>query len=45
MTNKVNQLPSSPFEESPLQDHSFDHGEDPEMAISTPLEKELSVMT
>ena len=38
MTDEVNQLPSSPFEESPLRDDSFD------MATRTPLEKELNVM-
>ncbi|GFZ15638.1 hypothetical protein Acr_25g0000470 [Actinidia rufa] len=39
MTDEVNQLHSSPFEEPPLRDDSSDHGEDPEMAIRTPLEK------
>ena len=38
MTDEVNQLPSSPFEESPIRDDSFD------MATRTPLEKELNVM-
>ena len=45
MTEKVNQLPSSPPEESPLQDDSSDHREDPEMSTSSPLEKETNVMT
>ena len=45
MTDEVNQLPSSPPEESPLQDNSFDHREDPEMSTSSPLEKEINVVT
>ena len=45
MTDELNQLPSSPFEESPLRNDSSDHGKDPEVAIRTPLENELNVMT
>ena len=45
MTNEVNQLTFFPFEESPLRGDSTDHGEDLEMAICTPLEKKLNVMT
>ena len=44
MTDEVNQLPSSPFEESPLRDDSSDHGEDLGKAIRTP-KKELNVMS
>ncbi|GFZ00366.1 ankyrin repeat-containing 2B [Actinidia rufa] len=45
MTDEVNQLPSSPPEDSPPRDETYDHGEDPKMAIRTPLEKEFNVMT
>ena len=41
----VNQLLSSPPEESPLRDDSSDHRKDPEMNTSSPLEKEINVMT
>ena len=44
MTDEVNQLPSSPPEESPLRDNSPDHREDPEMNTSSSLEKEINVM-
>ena len=44
MTDEVNQLPSSPFEESPIRDDSFDNKEDPEMATRTSFEKELNFM-
>ena len=45
MTDEVNQLLSSPPEESPLRDDSSDHRKDPEMNTSSPLEKEINVMT
>ena len=45
MTDELNQLTSSPFEESPIQDDSSNHREDLQMATSTPLEKELNIMT
>ena len=45
MTDEVNQPPSSPLEESSSQAKNFDHGEDPEIATRTPLEKEFNVMT
>ena len=45
MTDEVNQLPSSPPEESPIRDDSSDHKEDLEMSTSSPLEKETNVMT
>ena len=45
MIDEVNQLLSSPPEESPLRDNSSDHKEDPEMSTSSPFEKEINVMT
>ena len=45
MTDEFNQLPSSPLEESPLRNDSFDHREDPEMSTSSPFENEINVMT
>ena len=45
MIDEVNQLPSSPPKESPLRDDSSNHKEDPEMNTSSPLEKEINVMT
>ena len=41
MTDEVNQLSSSPLEESPLRDDSSDHREDPEISTSSPLKRRL----
>ena len=45
MMDEVNQLPSSPLEESPPRDESSDHEENSEIDTRTPLEKEFNIMT
>ncbi|GFS42962.1 hypothetical protein Acr_00g0082810 [Actinidia rufa] len=42
MTDKVNQLPFFPSEDSLPRDDTSDHEEDPEMAIHTPHENEFN---
>ena len=45
MSDEVHQLPSSPPEGSPLRDDSPDYRVEPEMSTTSPLEKEVNVMT
>ena len=45
MTNKVNELPLSPLEESPPRDELSNRGENPEINYCTSLEKEVNILT
>ena len=45
MKDEVNQLPSSPLEESSTRDESSDQEGNPDIDICTPLEKEFNIMT
>ena len=45
MMDEVNQLSSSPLEESPLQDDPSNHGKNPEIDKQPPLEREVNIMT
>ena len=45
MTDEVNQLPTSPPEESPPRDEPFDHEGNPMVDPHTPLGKEFNVIT
>ena len=45
MTNDLNQLPSSPLEESPPQDEPYDHGKNLETNNQPPPEREVNTMT
>ena len=45
MSDEVHQLSSSPPKGSPLKDDSLDYRVEPEMSTTSPLEKEVNVMT
>ncbi|GFS31973.1 hypothetical protein Acr_00g0020190 [Actinidia rufa] len=45
MTNKINQLPSSPLEEFPPRDEPSDHGRSGKIDNRTRLEREFNIMT
>ena len=45
MSDEVHQLPSSMLEGSPLRDDSPEHIIEDEMSTTSPLEKEINIMT